>query len=151
MNMPQFGVLIIKLKSAVFICEGNICRSPFAEKYLKAARPELSISSFGMQYQSSKMSPLNAVEAAKKFDVDVSSHLSRYIGDADLNKPDIIFIMDKINHQKIRRFYPKLMDKVFLLDKNGGIADPYGKGFNDYIHCYSKIKANIDRVFDIEQ
>jgi len=140
----------INLKSAIFICEGNICRSPFAEKYLKAARPELSITSCGMQFQSSKMSPLNAVEAARKFDVDVSLHLSRYIGDADLNNPDMIFIMDKINHQKIRRTYPQIMDKVFLLDENGGIADPYGKEFNDYIQCYTKIKANIDRVFCIE-
>lgn len=135
------------LNRILFICEGNICRSPFAEKYLKKIRPDINVASSGLQFQSSKMSPLKALRAAKERGVDLVSHYSSYINDLDLEKFDALFVMDKSNYQKLLKEYPKGAERVFFLDPGGPISDPFGGSENDFKVCYERISKVLDSNF----
>jgi protein-tyrosine phosphatase len=131
----------------LFICEGNICRSPFAQRYLLHKKPGFTVASCGLQFQANKMSPLKALRAASESGIDLSSHRSAFIGDLNPADFDAAFVMDKNNYQKLAGKYPLWMDRVFFLDVENVIVDPYGGTDADFRVCYDKIKQLIDRHF----
>lgn len=130
-----------------FICEGNICRSVFAEKYLNKLKPGINVVSAGLQPQFHKMSPLDAVETAIEFGVDLRSHESKYLGDLDLNTYDVFILMDYSNYIKIRKRFKNLLPKVIMLKNDSEIPDPYGKGKLGFQICYSDIANELSKRF----
>ena len=61
---------VARLRSAtklVFVCKGNICRSPFAAEYAKRILPGLEIHSAGYYSVANRPSPENAIAAAAQF------------------------------------------------------------------------------------
>ena len=62
----------------IFICQGNICRSPFAAALLRARLCDrrVSIGSAGTLPQPGRATPIFGVEAAAEYGVDLSSHRS---------------------------------------------------------------------------
>jgi len=137
-------------KKILFICEGNICRSPFAERYLKQLRPDLHTASVGLQFQSGRMSPLLAVKTARAVGIDLAAHRSVYIGDLDPGSYDALFVMDRMNYQKLQKHYPNLRSRIFFLDHDKVIVDPYGGSEADFKACYSRISELLDRYFKLE-
>ncbi len=134
-------------RKVVFICEGNICRSPFAEHYLRIIRPDINVASAGLQFQSSKMSPLNAIRAAGDSGIDLSLHSSSYVSDLKMEEFDALFVMDKLNFQKIAKGYPHLLSRVYFLDPQVPIPDPYGKSVEEFKICYNRIKQLVEEIF----
>lgn len=134
-------------KRVVFVCEGNICRSPFAEKYLARIRPDLLVYSAGLQLQDKRMSPLNAVRAAQLFGISLAEHSSMFIGDIPTEEVDIFFVMDKMIFQKLRKRYPASASRILFLDRTAPVKDPYGKQLEYFTDCYSIIKRKIDQLF----
>lgn len=131
----------------LFVCEGNICRSPFAAEYLKKIRPDLEAVSAGLQSEAMKLSPGYAVEAARTFGVDLNTHTSQFILDKDILKFDVIFIMDVSNYVKIKTLLPHYRKKLFFLNPEKEIRDPFGKDLDYFKDCYREIARVIDATF----
>lgn len=148
-RLPMNLVDLKTSNSILFLCEGNICRSSFAEVYLKKTAPHLVISSAGMQFQSKKMSPLNALKAARHFGVSLEEHVSRYIGDLDLQSFETIICMDRKIYQKLIKLEPGIQQKTFFLHSKNEIADPYGRNLDQFILCYQQIKDCLDHQTNI--
>ena len=141
--------------SILFVCLGNICRSPFAEKYAAVnfrSTVEYDFSSAGIQGEFPRPAPVEAIEAAKYFGVDLNGHRSRRLDKNMMESSDIILVMDVWQYNYMNRAFHGIRNKLFLLplyennttgfkDKYFyyNIKDPYGKNISDYTECYRRI------------
>ena len=142
--------------SFLFVCKGNICRSPFAEEMFRIILLEAGLGGFqcasaGLLVPTPERSPETARIAAKKYHVDLDDHLSKDIRDIDVDAFDMIIVMEAAQCKEIMTLLPQTAGRVFLLplitdraDNMTGYAkynieDPYGKTVDDFERCYERI------------
>ena len=128
------------MRSVLFVCTANICRSPTAEGILRGMLAgsdragEFEIDSAGTHdYQVGKPPFEKAVEVAKRRGFEIGDCVSRKITSNDFDHFDFILAMDKANLQHLRSIAPtRSKQKIELLleygDKYYGqeVPDPYG-------------------------
>ena len=128
------------MRSVLFVCTANLCRSPTAEGILrhmlaKAGKPEgVEIDSAGTHdYHVGKPPFPTAVEAARRKGYDIGACTARKITSNDFDHFDHILAMDKANLAHLRSIAPtRSKQKIELLleygDKYYGkeVPDPYG-------------------------
>lgn len=139
-----------------FICKGNICRSPFAEYYLKARLAEggtaaIPVTSTGFIERVERPSPEAAVAAAQELGIDLRPHRSRLLSEADFRRYSLHVVMDLELFERVRETYPAYRDRLVFLEEarpGGGsgleIADPYGKPLAVFERTYRRIAAAVD-------
>lgn len=143
----------------VFVCYGNIMRSPFAELYFKRKADSMGITvdvaSFGFHQKQERCSPTACVETAREFGISLDEHRSRWLKQNEIKPNDIVFIFDELNEDRARRSYSiqnlyQLADflPVDLANYNE-IADPWGTSAEKVTLCYQLISAAIDNIFDL--
>ena len=133
----------------LFVCFGNICRSPFAEGIVANLsaehRDRVSVTSAGTYPVSGRTSPNEAVEAADAFAVDLAQHRSRALDDRMIEDASIIFVFDEKNCAAILSRFGTPNVPVVLLgrltrkSKRGEIADPFGRPSEEYNRTYDQI------------
>lgn len=123
----------------LFVCMGNICRSPMAEgafrKYLRDSRPNISvvIDSAGTHgYHADAPPDPRAQTAAARRGIDISSLKARRVTDEDFEAFDYILAMDQDNHDwLIDRAPAEHHDKIRLFlelsssSSQASVPDPY--------------------------
>ena len=94
----------------LFVCMGNICRSPTAEgvfrRVLAARAPELQIeidSAGTHDYHVGSPPDRRAVEAAHRRGVDLSALRARMVSAEDFTHYDLILAMDEENLRELKR------------------------------------------------
>lgn len=110
----------------LFLCAGNICRSPLAERYaarrVDAADADLDVDSAGLVKREGRSSPEFAVEEAARYGVDLSDHRSVCVSADALADADLVFVMDMYNYRRLRAEYPEAMDRTYFLDAVEGVG-----------------------------
>jgi protein-tyrosine phosphatase len=144
--------------SVLFVCLGNICRSPMAEGALReAARKaglELEVDSVGTAgYHIGEPPDPRAVAVARDHGVSISGLIGRQLADADFDRFTHIFALDSANLAGIRARAPRHCEARIglLLDvldhrKGESVADPYygdEQGFED---CWQTISEAVDAL-----
>lgn len=142
-----------KTTSILFVCMGNICRSPTAEGVFrgKVAAANLldrvMIDSAGTHaYHVGERPDSRSLEFALKRGYDLSSQRARQVHDEDFQQFDLIIAMDKDNLRNLQNQCPaehqhklKLMMSYATHSPSDVVPDPYyggGRGFDtvlDYI------------------
>ncbi|MFO1407269.1 MAG: low molecular weight protein-tyrosine-phosphatase [Steroidobacteraceae bacterium] len=126
----------------LFVCMGNICRSPTAEGVFRklvaerAAHLELEIDSAGTHgYHVGDPPDPRSIEAAARRGVDLTPLRARKVGARDFERFDLILAMDRLNRETlIDRCPPEYHSRVRLfLEFAPGIdeqdvPDPYYGG-----------------------
>jgi protein-tyrosine-phosphatase len=133
-----------------FVCQGNICRSPFAEHAFRQAigmrTKQLRVISAGMLPANGRSSPLEAVSASHGLGIDLSAHRSRYFSAQLAETSSLVVVFDDKNRLSLHRRYPDLAAPVVLLGSFGEqeleIPDPYGGD----LQTFQTIYAAIDRI-----
>jgi protein-tyrosine phosphatase len=104
----------------LFVCTGNLCRSPMAEVLL---RDELHrrgcsgvdvVSSGTWGIDGSPATP-EAVQAVGELDVDLSSHRARSLDVDEVRSADIVIAMTSVHVREITQMVPGAERKVVLL------------------------------------
>jgi len=145
----------------IFVCTGNICRSPIAEGILKKLLPEdvrrkCIIESAGINAIDGLSVTPFARTVAEEDGVEISNHKSRSVKSYIVKKADLIFAMTPEHMNYFRRNYPQYMDKVFLLKrfdipdapKDAAIHDPISGTLEMYRACYLETKLEIIRILN---
>ena len=138
--------------SILFVCFGNICRSPFAEAALRTmVSSEIQVGSCGFYPVADRSCPVEAVSSARNYDIDLSGHRSRVITEEMIRNSDVIFIFDGKNLQSMAGKYPRIMDKVWYFSEvmqKGPVAiqDPYGEDLAVFEQVYRDIFENCEVI-----
>ena len=109
----------------VFVCTGNICRSPMAEGMFKKLLEEkgesgIDCSSAGLATFDDRPVSDNAQSVALEYGVDISEHLSRMLTRSIARKADLIVCMTDEQFETLNRMIPD--EKLYVLA--GGVDDP---------------------------
>jgi protein-tyrosine-phosphatase len=140
-------------RSLLFLCKGNICRSPFAA--LRARRMLLdrrvdgfTCASAGLDTTQAARPPLEARRAAVAFDVSLDEHTPAQVTRELVAKYDLTIVMEADQLIAARRRFPELAGRIVLLpllrpNATGyaryNIADPFGQPLDAFERCYAEI------------
>ncbi len=108
------------IKSVLFVCLGNICRSPTAEcifrEKAKISKLDIFCDSAGTASWHVGSFPYQPMKlAAKDRGFDISKLRARQIKMADFNEFDLLVVMDQENRSNLQNLCPGQSDKVHLL------------------------------------
>ena len=108
------------IKSVLFVCLGNICRSPTAEcifrEKAKISKLDIFCDSAGTGSWHVGSFPYQPMQlAAKGRGFDISKLRARQIKIADFNEFDLLVVKDQENRSNLQNLYPEQSDKVYLL------------------------------------
>ena len=95
------------MSRVLFVCLGNICRSPAAEAVARAGAPGHSFDSAGTggwHVGEPPYGPMIAAASARGY--DLSALRAREVAPGDFDRFDLIVAMDKDNHAALERLRP---------------------------------------------
>lgn len=153
--------------SVMFVCYGNICRSPFAERYFAESLPEgmrdgLRIESSGFHAEEDRPSPTEAVRAAARVGIDLTGHSSSSLLsglDRDLEAlSPIVFVMEPDQGRRFQRTFQGSPRGVFVLGDfdpkpvdRRRIRDPFGAAPGVFAEVFERIQRCSDEIAAIWQ
>jgi protein-tyrosine phosphatase len=100
--------------SVLFVCSGNICRSPYAERRWSALRPDVAVDSAGF-IGPDRGPPPEALSAAAERGIVHADHRSKVLQQDMARRADAIFAFDGRLVARIRREYPNDGGKIYWL------------------------------------
>ncbi len=111
----------------LFVCTGNICRSPLAEVLARSVFGDepLTFSSAGTHAVAGAEATTNMQVVASEHKLDLSGHRATPLHQC--TQPDLIFGMEQHHLVAARQQFPRLdVSRISLLDHPNAIDDPYG-------------------------
>jgi protein-tyrosine phosphatase len=140
------------MKPAIlFVCLGNICRSPLAEAALRdaAAGLDLEIDSAGTgSWHTGEPPDRRAQAVALRHGVDISGYRARKVTRADFTRFSHILALDRENLSDLQRLRPRdaTASLSLLLDHLPGregeeVPDPWYGGPADFEDTWSVVAA----------
>lgn len=151
----------------VFLCYGNICRSPFAaERFRQAAVPPETetprVSSAGFYPVGGRRAPGEAVKAARARGVDLLEHRSRVVGelsalrDGSAASSTVFIAMDAGQRDRLARTFGVPRSRVFVLGdfdpepvRRRAIHDPFGDPLEVFERVYDRIERCVEAVVKV--
>ncbi|HUR46153.1 MAG TPA: ribose 5-phosphate isomerase B [Candidatus Saccharimonadales bacterium] len=142
------------MKTILFVCTGNICRSPMAEGLFRHAtkgRNEFRVISAGVGAVEGLPPSEYATKALRELGIDISRQRSRMLSGEIVNQADYIFGMTHSHVDAITMLYPQASEKTFLLREfdetldsyENDISDPIGGSYDVYRACRDQIEQGI--------
>ena len=147
--------------NVLFICHGNLCRSPVAEallrKKFKESNIDGEISSAGFEsFNINEPPDPRAIRFAKEHGIELD-HKARIFLKSDFDKFDKIFVMDTGNYRDVRDL-AKSSDNISKIDyimnvinpgKNKTIPDPFLTGKMELNTIFELLDQATDKIVEM--
>ena len=134
----------------IFVCHGNICRSPMAEYIMKYLLEDyhmegIHVSSAGVSSEEdgNDIYP-PAKRVLKKNSIPFSSHRAHRITDADFSSSDLIVALDSYNLRALRNRFGN-SDKIIMLNDKD-VDDPWYT--DDFDTAYAEIYSGCAKLLE---
>jgi glycine hydroxymethyltransferase len=145
------------VKNVLFVCTGNICRSPIAEglfRRLIGNRKDIEVASAGVHAVRGQPPSVYAVEVCAEQDTNISDLRSQPLTGPLVDQATHIFAMTGAHLETMQALFPQSAEKTFLLrefEEPGttvwrDVPDPIGLGREVYEDCARIIKNALPGV-----
>lgn len=148
------------MKRILFVCTGNICRSPMAEGIFNHQAKEykrdneISAWSAGTYAMDKDKVTKHSASALKDLGIDISHHQAQHVSYENLESSCLILTMTASHKFDLIKRFPEFSDKVFTIyeftenDNEKNIEDPYGLPLETYVACAIEIKIAVSKVWE---
>ncbi|MEQ1858571.1 MAG: ribose 5-phosphate isomerase B [Chthoniobacteraceae bacterium] len=146
------------MKHVLFVCTGNICRSPMAEglfRELVEGRGDFEVASAGVSAGEGQGPSEPGIEACRALGFDISDIISAQLDEDAVAWATHIFAMTRGHYETIRLFFPEAEGKLWLMgdfmpDRGGSpdVPDPIGMGIGAYIECRDALRAAMPNILN---
>ena len=143
------------MKKVLFVCSGNICRSPLAEAFFNYLAEQKKLATHAVSaglYPVLDHATGEAFIAANEYGINISSHRSRQLSQAMVQEADLILTMTREHKRCVEKFCAAAQGKTFTLPEfigeSGDIDDPYGQGLTVYRQCAQQVWAAVEKVVE---
>ncbi len=136
------------IKTILFVCTGNVCRSPMAEYILRhrlGSDYSVSIRSAGLYAVEGAPASEHAVQVLDEWGIDARPHKARLLTDERMREADLILVKTEAHRTDILQRRPEMEEKVRLLGSFGtrrdsfDIPDPAGLSLDMYRRTRDRI------------
>src|ERR1700759_806877 len=133
--------VLMALKNILFVCTGNVCRSPMAEglfRHMGANRPDIRVRSAGVSTFPGQPPSPHAIEVLADLRIDISKLRSLPLSDELVRAASCIIAMTRSHMESIHYLFPEAAEKTFLLREfedyapSLDVSDPIGLGREAY-------------------
>lgn len=145
-------------RSFLFVCFGNLMRSPMGEAMLKHVLAERGIDgilvrSAGLHAVPGREAHAWALAVSHELGIPLDQHRAQPVTPELVSGSEVIFAMDFENLAELQSRYPAAKNKILLLSyyaegkqHNREIPDPYFGDIDTTRRCYSVLRSCIDNL-----
>lgn len=143
------------MQSILFVCLGNICRSPIAEgvarRMIEEGGHNIVVDSAGTGNWHVGETPCeHSVAVARNHDVDISQLRARQVKKADFTAFDLIVALDQNNYRDLKALGCQNLVKLGDYGHGGAdVPDPYFfDGFEGFENVYAMIESCVRELLN---
>jgi len=143
----------------LFVCTGNICRSPLAEGILREKLESYDIpavvDSCGFEsFHIGDPPDHRAQQVARKYGIDIASHRARLFKVADFERFDRIYAMDSSHYHRLMglantdtaRGKVDYILNVLYPGQNRPVEDPWYHGMEAFEQVFNQLDRACERI-----
>jgi protein-tyrosine phosphatase len=145
------------MKSLLFVCLGNICRSPLAEgiarKIIQDRNLNIIVDSVGTgSWHIGEPPCAESIRVAKIHNIDISSHRARQVTKEDLESFEVIVALDTNNCNDLKKMGAEDVEKLGCYGYDwADVPDPYFfDGFDGFEEVYTMIEICVNELFSVK-
>jgi protein-tyrosine phosphatase len=135
-----------RVRRLVFVCKGNICRSPYAE--LRARSWQWESVSMGLEALAGSAADTAAIEAAARRGINLHDHRSTRFSVELIRPTDLVLGFEPWHVQAVQRQLSGTAHQCALVGlwsspRRPDLGDPHGRGARYFDICYELIDSSV--------
>ena len=146
-----------RVRRLIFVCQGNICRSPFGHHLAAKIVDGIPVRSLGLGTTSGLPANTVATEAAGDFGVDLADHRTTALSDFTIADGDLFLVMEDRHMRALRPYLVGHDAQIGLLGlwcrpRFALLYDPHRLSRNYFTTCFQRISRAVEALkFDLDR
>jgi len=143
-----------RVRRVIFVCRGNICRSPYSE--VKARQQGVEALSLGLQAIPGRTAQADAIRNAGMREIDLQSHRAKAPHEVQMTDSDLLVAMEPWHAEALSLLDSTQGVQITLLGlwgrhKRPYIQDPYGRSDAYFQRCFDVIDLSLESMVKLIQ
>lgn len=146
------------LRSVLFVCTANQCRSPMAAALLSSLADQRGeadrwlIQSAGTWAEPDRPATQLAQTVMQRRGIALTEHRSRSVTAELLGSVDVVLVMTRHHQEALQAEFPVVQGRILLvsqlIDRKFDIEDPFGGSVDDYELCAADLQNILREGYD---